>query len=119
MSKPIDDARRKDDQGKRATLACPHCRGALRIRTSRTVTTTYRQFVLACFNPECGFTCGAEMSITHAISPSARPDPAVRLRQAPPRRRPAPANDDQPARSISPAGPEVPAANDEVIASTG
>ena len=115
----MSDNRSRTDQGKRVTLACPHCRAALRVRTSRSVTGTYRQFVLACFNPECGATFSADLTLTHAITPSARPDPAVQLRQAPPYRRVTPANDDGPTCLASPAGPAVPAADDEAFRSTG
>lgn len=116
----MSDTRSHSDQGKRTNMACPHCGGALRTRTSRSVTPTYRQFVFACFNADCGATFGAEMTITHAISPSARPNPDVRLRQAPPRhRRQAPANDTVPARSTAPGEPLPPPVNDEVNAGTG
>lgn len=94
------------------TVKCPDCKGPTRTRSSREVTILYRQLIIACANPECGGTFGAELSLTHRISPSAIPDPSIDLRMAPPRTRrlPTPANDD-PAR-----GPEVPlplAANDD------
>jgi hypothetical protein len=67
---------------------CPdQCGGYLTNRTSRAITTTYRQLVLACSNVECGATFGGELSITHRISPSANPHPELQLRTAPPRRR--------------------------------
>lgn len=67
--------------------SCPHCGGATRIRDSRGVTPTYRTLRLQCLNIHCGATYGVESTITHIISPSAAPNPAVVLRQAPPRRR--------------------------------
>jgi len=91
----------------RIGMSCPHCRGPARIRSSRPVTLTYRQLNCACLDVQCGFTFGADIEITHMISPSARPNPDVQLR-AVPRRTRRPANDDH-AR-----GPEVPPhANDD------
>lgn len=74
------------------------------------VTPLYRQANLQCTNPECGATYAAAFEILYAISPSAIPNPDVHLRQAPPRRRAVPANDEDLR------GPEVPlrpAANDD------
>lgn len=68
-------------------IACPHCSGALRIRTSRAVAPTFRQLQMQCVDIECGATFGAEVSITHGIAPSMAPNPDVQLRMAPPRRR--------------------------------
>ena len=92
----------------KASIACPHCRCAAQVRTSRAITRMYRQLHLACTNIDCGHTFAAELTVTHTISPSAMPDPAVHLRNAPPRRRadndnharlpapsPRPANDDE------------------------
>lgn len=93
------------------TSKCPDCKGPTRVRSSREVTILYRQQTIICIDPECGGTYGAEVSITHRISPSARPDPSIDLRMAPPRQRKlVPANDDHAS------GPEVPlplAANDD------
>lgn len=88
-----------------ATIKCPHCREAAAVRTSRAVTRTYRQLHLQCRNTSCGHTFGAELTITHTISPSACPDPEIHLRQAAQRR--SADNDNR-------GGPEVPlvAAND-------
>ncbi len=100
------------DLGIRSNIACPHCRAATRTRTSRSVTGTYRQLTLICLNPECGATYGADLAITHMISPSARPDPSVQLRESAPRGRSAD-NDRQP-RTVT--GPEVPRpANDDDV----
>lgn len=112
MKNPKDPGHR--DNGIRTAIACPHCGSATRTRTSRRVTSTYRQLNLVCTDPECGATFGAELAITHAISPSARPNAAVHLRSAPPRRR-SPANDD--AEVGSQDGPGVPsrAANDDDV----
>lgn len=93
----------------RIGIACPHCGGAARIRTSRALSPTYRQLSVGCIDPECGHTFGAELTITHTISPAARPNPNISLRQVPPRRRPA--NDDQPAAANDERGPGVPRAD--------
>ena len=98
MSKPVSHQQN-------VGIACPHCAGATRTRTSRAVTPLYRQLIRACLDAECGFTFGVEVSITHGISPSARPNPACALRMSAPRARPA--NDNTVAVS------EVTAANDD------
>lgn len=82
-----------------ATIKCPHCRKAARVRTSREVTPTYRQLHIQCGNADCGHTFGAELTITHTISPSACPDPDLHLRRSAPRR---------PADNDNPSGSEVP-----------
>lgn len=91
------------------SIDCPHCKGPAQVRSSRSVTETYRQLYVRCSNLECGHIFGAELTITHTISPSANPDPNVHLRIGSPRQRklPVPAND---------CGSEVPlplAANDD------
>lgn len=92
-------------------IACPHCGQATGIRHSRSMTPLVRQMQLQCVNPECGATFGADLSITHQISPSAMPNPAITLRKAPPRRV---ANDDFPPAANDMSGPEVPRpANDD------
>ncbi len=103
--------------GKRITIGCPHCASVLKVRSSRPVSSIVRQVTLVCLNDECCATFGADLTITHAIGPSARPNPAVHLKSVPPRRRPEsnPANDDAPPLLDSPGGPEVPSpANDQV-----
>ena len=83
-------------------IACPHCGGKTKTRSSRAVTPTYRQLWIACLDPTCGATFGGETAITHAISPSARPNSRVQLRQVTPRTgneptdAKSPANDDHP-----------------------
>jgi len=83
-------------------VGCPHCKSAARVRSSKHVTALVRQLYLRCTNDDCGHVFGADITITHTISPSARPDPEVHLRQSAPRRpvndnpgsAPAPAYDD-------------------------
>ena len=106
-------------------LICPHCRSTVRVRSSRPITPTYRQMHLVCSDETCGATFGAEITITHALSPSARPDPTVHLRQAATRRRPAPpvpANDTDRRLACGPGAPPCPTAkpaNDEDLKQTG
>lgn len=68
---------------------CPDCvTGRLTVRSSREVTSTYRQLVLACDNAEeCGGTYGGEQTITHRISPSLAANLSLDLRAAAPRQR--------------------------------
>lgn len=103
------------DRGRRTSTACPHCGAATRTRTSRRSTALVRDSQIYCIDATCGATYASQTVIVHQISPSARPNPAVHLRLAPPRRRadndsyPLPANDTQADR-----GPGVPQpANDE------
>ena len=103
----------------RPLIRCPHCQGTTRVRYSRQVIATARQLQLQCMEPGCGATYGAQLEITHGISPSAKPNPDVSLRMAPPRRR---ADNDNPGIR-SPGGPEVPRRpgndNDSLSEATG
>ena len=67
-------------------IDCPHCGGPLRTRSNREVTPTYRQLYLICPNLDCHATFGASLTIEHQVAQSLCPNPAVRLRFAPPRR---------------------------------
>ena len=89
-----------------ASIPCPHCKSRAQVRSSRGVTPTYRQLHLVCRNIECGHTFGADITVTHTISPSACPDPAIELRQVSSRK---PANDNRDP-GVSPA---IIAANDD------
>ena len=60
-------------------MSCPHCEGPARIRQSRTFTALFRELKYICLDADCGHTFRAELQITHTISPSARPNPGVRL----------------------------------------
>lgn len=93
--------REHQDQGRRITIACPHCGAALRTRTSVQVSEITRSLIMACHNPHCAATFGADLSLTHQISVGANPNPQVMLRRSQPRRSepsgpavPPPANDD-------------------------
>lgn len=93
----------------RATIPCPHCQSATRIRSNRPVNSTARELSMFCTNIECGATYRAAITLLNQVSPSAVPKPGVPLAMAPPRRRVA--NDD-PAH-----GPEVlrPSNDDEEL----
>lgn len=60
-------------------IACPHCLSPATIRRSNQVTNLTREYAFACTNFECGHTFSATMEITRTLSPSATPDPTVRL----------------------------------------
>jgi hypothetical protein len=94
------------------SLDCPHCEAPTRVRTSRDVAPTFRQLQLQCTNADCGATYGADITITHGISPSAIPNPAVTLRMVSPRRRLVAANDDGRFGASAPGVAPVSIAND-------
>jgi hypothetical protein len=96
-----------------AKINCLHCERPLRTRSSRKVVSTSVQLNLQCTNFECGATYGGVLEITHGIYPGARPNPAVQLRMAPPRRLPAPANDDGEFAASAPEVAPLQAANDD------
>ena len=60
-------------------IACPHCESPATIRRSQQVTNLTREYAFACTNFECGHTFSATMEITRTLSPSATPNPTVRL----------------------------------------
>jgi hypothetical protein len=77
------------------------------------VVPTLKQLQLQCLNVECGHTAGVDIIMTHTIVPSARPNPSVQLRMAPPRPRLTPANDDGPFGARAPEVAPIQAANDD------
>lgn len=58
---------------------CPHCRSKATVRNSRQMTVTLRELFLICSNVQCGHTFMAGAEVLRTISPSATPDPSVRL----------------------------------------
>lgn len=60
-------------------MSCPHCKSAARARTSTQLSPLFREVTYTCQNDECGhvFVCGLEAIRT--LSPSAIPDPEIRL----------------------------------------
>jgi ssDNA-binding Zn-finger/Zn-ribbon topoisomerase 1 len=92
-----------EDQFLRTSIPCPHCQSVMRIRSNRPINLTARELFFFCTNmEECGATYRAALTILNQVSPSGTPNPCVNLALSPPRKRPAPANDD------SKRGSEVP-----------
>lgn len=60
-------------------MRCPHCEAWAYVRNSLQVTRLTRQAVFVCNNAECGHTFSVVSEVVHTISPSATPDPTVRL----------------------------------------
>lgn len=81
----------------RIQVNCPHCRDLALLRTSRQTTPLFKELRFQCVNIECGHTFVGSLTIDRTIVPSARPNPAIKLRMAP---RPGDhANDDAPAEA--------------------
>lgn len=98
--------------GPRYSINCPHCAQSARVRSSRTITPTFKQLQLQCQNVECGATYGAVLEIVHEIAPPAVRNPEIHLRAVPVRTRAEP----PPLHPANDCGPEVPparAANDD------
>ena len=60
-------------------MRCPHCKSPATVRTSHEITTLSREIHFACGNTDCGHTFVAVAEIHRTLSPSAIPDPQVRL----------------------------------------
>lgn len=63
-------------------LVCPHCRGPLRIRTSVGVHIFMRVAYIQCRTEGCSGSFRGEFVITHEMSPSGMPNPAIALPKA-------------------------------------
>lgn len=63
-------------------LVCPHCLNRMRIRTSEGRHIFLRIAYLQCTNEACGWSVRAEFEMTHELSPSGMPNPAVSLPSA-------------------------------------
>ncbi|MFK0089967.1 ogr/Delta-like zinc finger family protein [Pseudomonas sp. NPDC090755] len=63
-------------------LVCPHCKSRMRIRTSEGRHIFLRVAYLQCTTEACGWSVRAEFEMTHELSPSGMPDPAVHLPRA-------------------------------------
>ncbi|MBH3308901.1 ogr/Delta-like zinc finger family protein [Pseudomonas mosselii] len=64
-------------------LVCPHCASKMRIRTSEGTHIFLRVAYLQCVNEACGWSVRAQFEMTHEMSPSGMPNPAVQLPAAP------------------------------------
>ncbi len=62
-----------------ARMQCPHCKHPALKRNSMQITPLTRESLHYCTNPECGHTFVALTEIVRTLSPSATPDPSVRL----------------------------------------
>lgn len=63
----------------KASFICPHCKSNLTLRTSKKESNLFRVAYYQCSNIFCGFTARCEMTLTHQVTPSQQPDPAVNL----------------------------------------
>lgn len=62
---------------------CPHCSQRAICRSSEQVTPIYRELVLCCTNPLCGWTGKAGLEVVWTLSPSATPRDGLRLPYSP------------------------------------
>lgn len=60
-------------------MRCPHCESSATIRNSREISNLTRESYLVCNNPACGHVFAAITEINRTVSPSAIPNPKVRL----------------------------------------
>lgn len=58
---------------------CPHCRAGADVRTSRSISPTFRQTEYSCSDARCGHTFMVFAQAVRTLSPSGRPDPGVYL----------------------------------------
>ena len=61
---------------------CPHCGMSMRIRSSEGMSELVRNIYMQCTNEACGATYRAMLEITHQLSPSGTPNPAIKLPNA-------------------------------------
>ena len=66
-------------------MTCPHCKGRLKIRTSREVSLLTREAYLQCEDVHCAYTCAAIISQVRTIAPSMKPNPLAYLPVSPKR----------------------------------
>ena len=64
-------------------LVCSHCYAAVRVRTSEGSHLLLRTLYLECTNLASGATYRGQVEVTHQLSPSGTPNPAVQLPVAP------------------------------------
>ena len=60
-------------------VGCPHCNSVARFVNSRVLTPIYREYTFRCENPMCGFVFGSQLEHVKTLSPSAMPNPIIRL----------------------------------------
>lgn len=64
-------------------LVCSHCHSPVRVRTSEGSHIQLRTLYLECTNIACAATYRGSLEVTHQLSPSGTPNPAVTLPFAP------------------------------------
>ncbi|MFI2817888.1 ogr/Delta-like zinc finger family protein [Vreelandella piezotolerans] len=63
----------------RLRLECPHCGSFMKVRTSKTHLSTYRELYLNCSNEfECGYRTTGDLIFKKVLTPSYRPNPDVK-----------------------------------------
>lgn len=65
------------------TMRCPHCRSRATARTSSELSPLFREITFTCRNHECGHVFVAGLEVLRTLSPSAIPDPGVRIPLSP------------------------------------
>lgn len=63
-------------------MVCPDCGGPLRVRNSVGQHPLFRNVFFQCMDINCGGGYGANMEITRIMSPSAKPNPNIKLPMA-------------------------------------
>lgn len=64
-------------------LKCPKCQGPMKVRASTEQHVFLRVMYLQCQYVPCSWSVRAEFQMTHELSPSGQPNPAVSLPLAP------------------------------------
>ena len=63
----------------RIYIRCPHCQAHSTARTSREQSKTLREIHYQCDDVECGHTFVANLEVVRTLSPSAKPNQAIRI----------------------------------------
>ncbi|WP_350355176.1 ogr/Delta-like zinc finger family protein [Larsenimonas rhizosphaerae] len=71
------------DRKSNLRLSCPHCGAFARIRKSQQLTPIYREAVVECQNPDCGWRGKLALELTQTLTFSLHPNPDIRLPMAP------------------------------------
>lgn len=103
---------RRPEKHRAPSIRCPHCNGRTDVRTSKTLSPTYREISYRCASDECGFAFIAGLSVLRTVRVSATPNPEIQLPFSSQLQPPKPANDDVPFRVARPA-------NDTTMSETG
>lgn len=60
-------------------IPCPHCNGPCRTLKTKQIAPTYREITLMCMDDDCGHTFVASLTPVRTITPSATPNPEIRI----------------------------------------